>query len=156
MIIARYRTHQNCQKWKHHIPYQNHLHQDAYHLKLKALQIHHRQPPILMTTKSTAQVSWWCKLNYNPKIHLWRNKSFILQAESKQCQFGREKGNCNKISPETSKVPPPRSKTRMVSLLFFSKPYARLAAVGSLMIRKTSTPAIRPASLVAVRCESLK
>ena len=40
-------------------------------------------------------------------------------------------------STDTSNVPPPRSKTRMVSLDFLSKPYARDAAVGSLMIRST-------------------
>jgi hypothetical protein len=37
-----------------------------------------------------------------------------------------------------------------------SIPYARAAAVGSLMIRSTSSPATRPASLVACRCASLK
>mmetsp|Transcript_5673 Transcript_5673/g.20605 ORF Transcript_5673/g.20605 Transcript_5673/m.20605 type:complete len:257 (+) Transcript_5673:2314-3084(+) len=50
---------------------------------------------------------------------------------------------------DTSKVPPPRSKIRIVSFDFFSKPYARLAAVGSLMMRRTSTPAMAPASFVA-------
>ena len=35
-------------------------------------------------------------------------------------------------------------------------PNASAAAVGSLMIRLTSSPAILPASLVAWRCESLK
>mmetsp|Transcript_4962 Transcript_4962/g.14856 ORF Transcript_4962/g.14856 Transcript_4962/m.14856 type:complete len:453 (-) Transcript_4962:199-1557(-) len=59
-------------------------------------------------------------------------------------------------STETSKVPPPKSKTRMVSLAFFSKPYASEAAVGSLMILSTSSPAILPASLVACLCASLK
>mmetsp|Transcript_7468 Transcript_7468/g.31057 ORF Transcript_7468/g.31057 Transcript_7468/m.31057 type:complete len:200 (+) Transcript_7468:1131-1730(+) len=43
---------------------------------------------------------------------------------------------------DTSKVPPPRSKIRIVSFAFFSKPYAREAAVGSLMMRRTSMPAI--------------
>mmetsp|Transcript_3865 Transcript_3865/g.11181 ORF Transcript_3865/g.11181 Transcript_3865/m.11181 type:complete len:449 (+) Transcript_3865:782-2128(+) len=57
---------------------------------------------------------------------------------------------------DTSKVPPPRSNTRIVSLVFRSRPYAREAAVGSLMMRSTSSPAMRPASLVACRCESLK
>ena len=57
---------------------------------------------------------------------------------------------------DTSKVPPPRSKIRIVSFAFFSKPYASDAAVGSLMILKTSTPAIWPASFVACLCESLK
>ena len=54
-------------------------------------------------------------------------------------------------STETSNVPPPRSQTRMVSLPFLSRPYARDAAVGSLMIRGTVRPAISPAFLVAVR-----
>mmetsp|Transcript_45984 Transcript_45984/g.73612 ORF Transcript_45984/g.73612 Transcript_45984/m.73612 type:complete len:295 (-) Transcript_45984:538-1422(-) len=57
---------------------------------------------------------------------------------------------------DTSKVPPPRSKIRMVSLDLRSKPYASDAAVGSLMMRSTSMPAMAPASLVAWRCESLK
>ncbi len=35
------------------------------------------------------------------------------------------------------------------SLSVLSKPYANAAAVGSLMIRSTSKPAILPASLVA-------
>ena len=37
-----------------------------------------------------------------------------------------------------------------------SSPYASDAAVGSLMMRSTSRPAILPASLVALRCASLK
>mmetsp|Transcript_103935 Transcript_103935/g.144631 ORF Transcript_103935/g.144631 Transcript_103935/m.144631 type:complete len:200 (-) Transcript_103935:774-1373(-) len=59
-------------------------------------------------------------------------------------------------STETSKVPPPRSKTKIVSLFAFSKPYAKEAAVGSFTILSTSRPAIFPASFVACRCESLK
>mmetsp|Transcript_26896 Transcript_26896/g.62916 ORF Transcript_26896/g.62916 Transcript_26896/m.62916 type:complete len:280 (-) Transcript_26896:25-864(-) len=82
---------------------------------------------------------------------------------------------------DTSKVPPPRSK--MTTLLFSASssspsaaasaaaaaaaaapsgflplcsPYARAAAVGSLMMRFTWRPAIRPASLVAWRCWLLK
>ena len=43
-----------------------------------------------------------------------------------------------------------------VSLAFFSMPYASAAAVGSFTIRRTSSPAMRPASLVACRCASLK
>jgi len=39
---------------------------------------------------------------------------------------------------------------------FLSIPKANAAAVGSLIMRFTSKPAIRPASLVAWRCESLK
>ena len=57
---------------------------------------------------------------------------------------------------ETSNVPPPKSKTRIVSFCFLSKPYASDAAVGSLIILNTSIPAIFPASIVAWRCESLK
>jgi len=53
---------------------------------------------------------------------------------------------------ETSNVPPPKSQTRIVSLPFFSRPYASAAAVGSLMMRSTSRPAILPASFVAWRC----
>ena len=50
-----------------------------------------------------------------------------------------------------SNVPPPRSKTAIFSFFFLSRPYASAAAVGSLMIRATSSPAIWPASLVACR-----
>mmetsp|Transcript_89283 Transcript_89283/g.198427 ORF Transcript_89283/g.198427 Transcript_89283/m.198427 type:complete len:214 (+) Transcript_89283:1116-1757(+) len=57
---------------------------------------------------------------------------------------------------EMSKVPPPKSKTAMVWPSFASMPKASAAAVGSLMIRSTSSPAILPASLVAWRWESLK
>src|SRR3954463_2241870 len=57
---------------------------------------------------------------------------------------------------EMSKVPPPKSYTAIVSSFFLSSPYARAAAVGSLTMRLTSRPAIRPASLVAWRCASLK
>ena len=57
---------------------------------------------------------------------------------------------------DTSNVPPPRSNTRIVWLYCWSRPYANEAAVGSLMIRFTSSPAIRPASRVACRCASLK
>src|SRR4029079_17201074 len=54
-------------------------------------------------------------------------------------------------STDTSKVPPPRSKTRIVWSVSLSSPYASEAAVGSLMMRLTSKPAILPASLVALR-----
>src|SRR5262249_57357300 len=58
---------------------------------------------------------------------------------------------------DTSKVPPPRSKTRIVwSVFSLSSPYASSAAVGSLMIRTTLSPAILPASFVASRCALLK
>ena len=40
--------------------------------------------------------------------------------------------------------------------LSFSSPYASDAAVGSLMMRRTSRPAISPASLVAWRSASPK
>ena len=55
-----------------------------------------------------------------------------------------------------SNVPPPRSYTAIFSSVFLSSPYASEAAVGSLMIRRTSRPAIRPASFVAFRWLSLK
>jgi len=57
---------------------------------------------------------------------------------------------------ETSKVPPPRSKTAIFSFFFLSIPYAKEAAVGSLIIRTTSRPAIDPASFVACLWLSLK
>mmetsp|Transcript_54153 Transcript_54153/g.126492 ORF Transcript_54153/g.126492 Transcript_54153/m.126492 type:complete len:285 (-) Transcript_54153:510-1364(-) len=59
----------------------------------------------------------------------------------------------------TSSVPPPKSNTRRVLGLVesvWSTPNASAAAVGSLMIRLTSRPAMRPASRVAWRWESLK
>ena len=60
-------------------------------------------------------------------------------------------------STDTSKVPPPRSYTAItLPSPALSMPYASAAAVGSLMMRFTSSPAILPASLVALRCESLK
>src|SRR3712207_2539563 len=59
-------------------------------------------------------------------------------------------------STDTSNVPPPRSKTRIVWSDSLSRPYASAAAVGSLMMRLTSRPAMRPASLVAWRWSSLK
>ena len=57
---------------------------------------------------------------------------------------------------ETSKVPPPKSYTAIVLPSFLSRPYARAAAVGSLTILSTSSPAILPASLVACLWASLK
>ena len=62
------------------------------------------------------------------------------------------------VSIETSNVPPPRSYTTTFCSFSvpLSKPYARAAAVGSLIIRRTFRPAIIPASLVACRCSSLK
>ena len=59
-------------------------------------------------------------------------------------------------STDTSNVPPPRSNTRIVTSWSFSRPYASAAAVGSLMMRRTSRPAISPASLVAWRSASPK
>ncbi len=55
-----------------------------------------------------------------------------------------------------SKVPPPKSYTAIFSFFFLLNPYASAAAVGSLIMRFTSKPAIFPASLVALRCASLK
>ncbi|CCW60164.1 unnamed protein product [Phytomonas sp. EM1] len=63
------------------------------------------------------------------------------------------------VSSVTSNVPPPRSKMRTLcswSPELLSRPYAMAAAVGSLMMRSTSSPAIAPASFVACRWESLK
>ena len=51
---------------------------------------------------------------------------------------------------ETSNVPPPKSYTNtFCSLSNLSTPNAKAAAVGSLIIRSTSRPAIFPASFVA-------
>jgi len=50
---------------------------------------------------------------------------------------------------DTSKVPPPKSKTATVFDSDLSKPYAIAAAVGSLMILSTLRPAMVPASFVA-------
>ena len=53
------------------------------------------------------------------------------------------------VKIETSKVPPPRSKTRMFfSAPFLSRPYANAAAVGSFRILATFNPAITPACIV--------
>uniref|UniRef100_A0A1B0BJQ7 Uncharacterized protein n=1 Tax=Glossina palpalis gambiensis TaxID=67801 RepID=A0A1B0BJQ7_9MUSC len=62
------------------------------------------------------------------------------------------------VKIDTSKVPPPRSNinTLRSPFRFLSKPYAKAAAVGSLIILNTFRPAIAPASFVACRCESLK
>ena len=56
----------------------------------------------------------------------------------------------------TSKVPPPRSSTAILPSPFLSRPYARAAAVGSFTRRRTSSPAIFPASFVAWRWLALK
>ena len=56
------------------------------------------------------------------------------------------------VKSDTSNVPPPKSKIKIflsVPSETLSRPYAIAAAVGSLIIRKTSKPAIVPASLVA-------
>ena len=54
---------------------------------------------------------------------------------------------------ETSNVPPPKSYTNtFCSWSNLSNPNAKAAAVGSLIIRSTSKPAILPASFVAWRC----
>ena len=57
---------------------------------------------------------------------------------------------------ETSNVPPPRSYTSIFCGCPWSSPYANAADVGSLIIRSTFNPAIRPASFVACLCASLK
>jgi hypothetical protein len=51
----------------------------------------------------------------------------------------------------TSNVPPPKSYTKIFFVFVSFNPYARAAAVGSLIIRTTSNPAIVPASFVAER-----
>ena len=57
----------------------------------------------------------------------------------------------------TSSVPPPKSKTSIfMSSFALSNPNASEAAVGSLIIRTTSSPAIVPASFVAWRWLSSK
>jgi len=61
------------------------------------------------------------------------------------------------VRMETSKVPPPKSKTKIFySPDFLSKPYAIAAAVGSFKILTTFIPEIVPASLVAYLYASLK
>ena len=63
----------------------------------------------------------------------------------------------NFSTTETSNVPPPRSNTRNGSRSSLScKPNASAAAVGSLISRRTSSPAICPARRVALRWRSLK
>ncbi len=58
---------------------------------------------------------------------------------------------------EMSNVPPPRSYTATVRVSpRLCRPYDNVAAVGSLMMRSTVSPARRPASLVACRWASLK
>ena len=52
-------------------------------------------------------------------------------------------------STDTSNVPPPKSYTTILPACFLSSPYANAAAVGSFTIRRTSSPAILPASFVA-------
>mmetsp|Transcript_33364 Transcript_33364/g.53785 ORF Transcript_33364/g.53785 Transcript_33364/m.53785 type:complete len:218 (+) Transcript_33364:1077-1730(+) len=66
-------------------------------------------------------------------------------------------------STDTSKVPPPKSKMSTFapsvapfSPVLSSSPYAIAAAVGSLMTRTTSSPAMVPAAMVAFRWASLK
>ena len=62
------------------------------------------------------------------------------------------------VNKEQSNVPPPISKinTFFSPSLFLSNPYAIAAAVGSLIIRRGFSPAIKQASLVEFLCESLK
>ena len=57
----------------------------------------------------------------------------------------------------TSSVPPPKSNTKIFMSCFdLSSPNASEAAVGSLIIRTTSSPAMVPASFVAWRWLSSK
>ncbi len=59
---------------------------------------------------------------------------------------------------ETSNVPPPKSYTATISSSWLERPnpYAIAAAVGSLIRRNTSNPAIPAASIVACRWMSSK
>ena len=56
---------------------------------------------------------------------------------------------------DVSVLPPKSKTTTFMSLSDLSTPYANAAAVGSLIIRKHSMPAIVAAFLVALRCTSL-
>jgi len=60
------------------------------------------------------------------------------------------------LKSDTSKVPPPRSNISIFFSFFWSMPYAIEAAVGSLIILSTLSPAIVPASFVAYLWASLK
>ena len=55
------------------------------------------------------------------------------------------------VRRDTSRVPPPKSyiNTFFSPSLFLSRPYAIAPAVGSLIIRRTLSPEIAPASFVA-------
>jgi hypothetical protein len=55
------------------------------------------------------------------------------------------------VNTETSKVPPPKSKTKMFYSYspFLYKPYAMAAAVCSFKILTTLSPEMAPASFVA-------
>lgn len=56
------------------------------------------------------------------------------------------------VNKLTSNVPPPKSKIKTLfsPFPFLSNPYAMAAAVGSFIILKTLSPAIAPASFVAI------
>jgi len=97
---------------------------------------------------SVLNVSATCLINSSSKSSPPRCVSpFVLSTSTDSLSTSRI---------DTSNVPPPRSNTAIFSSAFFSIPYASDAAVGSLMIRATSRPAIWPASFVAWRCASLK
>ena len=96
-------------------------------------------------------------------LNCWTNQSMVRWSQSSppRCVSPWVLFTSKTPSPisrtETSNVPPPRSNTKMVSSCDdLSRPYARAAAVGSLMMRNTLRPAIAPASFVAVRSASLK
>ena len=59
---------------------------------------------------------------------------------------------------DTSKVPPPKSNTKIISFFksFLSNPYAKAAAVGSFITLNTLSPQSSDACLVRVLWESLK
>ncbi len=98
----------------------------------------------------------WSRLNSltSQSIRRW-SKSSPPRCVSPLVDFTSKTPSASS-STEMSYVPPPRSNTAIFSSFFLSRPYASAAAVGSLMMRSTSRPAILPASLVAWRWASLK
>src|SRR5690606_11181679 len=102
-----------------------------------------RSTPVWLRT--VVSRCWTIRLSQSSPPRLlspWVARTWIVENPSS--------GSLPTSSSETSKVPPPRSKTRMSSSSFpLSSPYARAAAVGSLTMRSTLRPAISPASFVA-------
>ena len=105
----------------------------------------------------------------NPDSFLNSSIKKLIKRESKssppRCVSPDVEITSNWYSPSTlvisiidiSKVPPPRSYTAITPSFFsLSSPKAKAAAVGSLIILSTLSPAILPAASVAFLCESLK